>query len=243
MSLKKIVKKLIFKEKADSDTYIKYLKDKGVRIGDRVTIYEPRSNVIDVIRPWMIEIGNDVKITYGVTILTHGYDWSVLAGKHDVVLGSSGKVKIGNNVFIGMHSTILKGVNIGNNVIIGANSLVNKDVPDDVVVAGNPARVIMSVEEYYEKHKAMQKEEALELYVNYRDVYEKNPPKEVFSEFFWLFQNDSEELHPSFKKQMSHHGRYDETLVNLKNSTPEFPSYEEFVYWLDNEYEKNRKIN
>lgn len=49
-----------------------------------------------------------------------------------------GGVSIGDNVFIGMQSTILKGVHIGNNVIIGANSLVNKDVPDNCVVAGNP---------------------------------------------------------------------------------------------------------
>ena len=53
-----------------------------------------------------------------------------------------GGVKIGNNVFIGMKSTILKGVRIGNNVIIGANSLVNKDVPDNCVVAGNPAKIV-----------------------------------------------------------------------------------------------------
>ena len=150
MSLKQFVKKIVFKEKTNSKTYVDYLRSLGVRIGERVTIYEPRSNVIDVTRPWLIEIGDDVKITYGVTILTHGYDWSVLAGKYDTVLGSAGKVKIGNNVFIGMHSTILKGVTIGNNVIIGANSLVNKDVPDNVVVAGNPAKVIMSVDDYYE---------------------------------------------------------------------------------------------
>ena len=73
------------------------------------------------------------------------------------VIGSSGKVKIGNNVFVGANSTILKGVSIGNNVIIGANSLVNKEVPDNVVIAGNPARVIMSIEEYYQKEKRVYK--------------------------------------------------------------------------------------
>ena len=53
-----------------------------------------------------------------------------------------GGICIGNNVFIGMKTTILKGVHIGDNVIIGANSLVNKDVPNNCVVAGNPARVM-----------------------------------------------------------------------------------------------------
>ena len=88
-------------------------------------------------RPWLIDIGKNVKITEGVTILTHGFDWSVLKGVYGDILGSSGGVKIGDNVFIGMQTTILKGVHIGNNVIIGANSLVNKDIPDNCVAAGN----------------------------------------------------------------------------------------------------------
>ncbi|HFC9227548.1 DapH/DapD/GlmU-related protein [Enterococcus faecium] len=66
-------------------------------------------------------------------------------------MGSSERIKIGNNVFIGMKSRILKGVHIGNNVVIGANSLVKKDVSDDCVVAGNLAKVIMSLDEYYKK--------------------------------------------------------------------------------------------
>lgn len=79
-------------------------------IGDNTVIYSPNYCVIDQTRPWMIEIGNNVSITTGVTILTHGYDWSVFKGMYGDVLGSAGRVKIGDNVFIGMHSTILKGV-------------------------------------------------------------------------------------------------------------------------------------
>lgn len=153
MSLKKFFKKIRYGERCDSQTYIKYLKKKGVTIGDRTVIFDPQTTIIDETRPWMIEIGNDVQITSGVTLLTHGYDWSVLKGVYGEVLGSSGVLKIGNNVFIGMHSTILKGVTIGNNVIIGANSLVNKDIPDNCVAAGNPCRVIMSLEEYYKKRE------------------------------------------------------------------------------------------
>lgn len=74
-----------------------------------------------------------------------------------------GGICIGNNVFIGMKTTILKGVHIGDNVIIGANSLVNKDVPNNCVVAGNPARVIMSLDKYHEKRKALQLQEAEEI--------------------------------------------------------------------------------
>ncbi|OGC92199.1 hypothetical protein A3D85_02020 [Candidatus Amesbacteria bacterium RIFCSPHIGHO2_02_FULL_47_9] len=51
-------------------------------------------------------------------------------------------VSIGRNVFIGMHSIILKGVTIGDNAVVGARSVVASDVPASAVVAGNPARVI-----------------------------------------------------------------------------------------------------
>lgn len=129
MGLKHILKKLILGPKTSSSDYVTYLRSLGMTIGDNTVIYSPNYCVIDQTRPWMIEIGNNVSITTGVTILTHGYDWSVFKGMYGDVLGSAGRVKIGDNVFIGMHSTILKGVTIGDNVVIGANSLINKDVP------------------------------------------------------------------------------------------------------------------
>ena len=52
------------------------------------------------------------------------------------------KTCIGNDVWIGMNSCILNGINIGNGAVIGAGSVVTKDVPDYAVVAGNPARII-----------------------------------------------------------------------------------------------------
>ena len=101
---------------------------------------------------------------------------------------------IGDNVFIGMRSTILKGVHIGNNVIIGANSLVNKDIPDNCVVAGNPCKVLMSLDEYLEKRKAAQVEEASELVRLYRERYQKQPDEIVLREFFWLFSSSLDKL-------------------------------------------------
>lgn len=85
-----------------------------------------------------------------------------------------------------MQTTILKGVHIGNNVIIGANSLVNKDIPDNCVAAGNPCKVIMSLEEYHEKRKAAQVDEATELVKLYRERYGKEPDEHALHEFFWL---------------------------------------------------------
>ena len=65
-----------------------------------------------------------------------------------------GRVTIGNNVFIGAESVVLPGVTIGNNVIVGANSTVTHDVPDNTVVAGSPARVICTLEEYLNKERS-----------------------------------------------------------------------------------------
>lgn len=61
--------------------------------------------------------------------------------------GMASPVHIGDNVWIGAKALILPGVSVGNNVVIGAGSVVTKDVPDDVVVAGNPAVIIKSVYE------------------------------------------------------------------------------------------------
>lgn len=229
MGIKKFIKKIVYGTKADSDTYIDHLRSVGVKIGERTTIYDPRNTVIDETRPCLVQIGNDVKITSGVTVLTHGYDWSVLAGMHNVVLGSAGKVTIGDNVFIGMNTTILKGVTIGSNVVIGAGSLVNKDIPDNCVAAGNPARVITTIEDYYESRKKAQLGEALILYENYVQTYDREPPIEVFDEFFFLFMRKEDELLGKFKWQMSHHGTFKETYENLISNKPMFDGYEAFL--------------
>ena len=54
-------------------------------------------------------------------------------------------VTIGNNVWIGMNSIILKGLSIGDNSVIGAGSVVNSSIPDNCIAAGNPAKVIKSL--------------------------------------------------------------------------------------------------
>lgn len=197
--INRLVKYLFLGKKSSSERYIKYLRKKGMVIGEGCTIFSPHSVYIDETRPWMISIGNNVQITRGTTILTHGYDWSVLKGVYGEVLGSCGKVSIGDNVFIGMQSTILKGCHVGNNVIIGANSLINRDIPDNCVAAGNPCKLIMSLEEYHEKRKTMQVKEARELITLYRERYGKEPDEDVLREFFWLFSNDPYDLPNSWK--------------------------------------------
>ena len=228
-AIKRFVKKLVYKEKADSDTYVRYLRKIGCKIGSDVTVYVPTKTLIDITRPFLIDIGDHVRITEGVTILTHGYDWSVLKGKYGDVLGSSGAVTIGNNVFIGMHSTILKSTHIGNNVIIGANSLVTKDIPDDVVAAGNPCKVIMTIEEYHQKRINAQLSEAKELVEKYRERYGKEPGINELREFFWLFENDYDKLHKEWKSVIRLGDNEVITKKVLKENQPLFNGIHDFL--------------
>ena len=68
-----------------------------------------------------------------------------------------GRVNIGDNVFIGAESVVLPGVTIGNNVIVGANSTVTHDIPDNTVVAGTPAKLICTLDDYLNKEKERMK--------------------------------------------------------------------------------------
>lgn len=121
---------------------LELLKNKGMKIGKGTFIGE----TVYIDNSDFIEIGDDVVITMGCVILTH--DASLQRLKLNV---KRKPVKIGNNVFIGIRSIILPGITIGDNVIIGAGSVITKDIPDNVVVAGNPAKFIRTMEEHKAK--------------------------------------------------------------------------------------------
>lgn len=100
---------------------------------------------------YLITIGDHVQITYGVSIHTHGGGNSIRHTHHDFDV--FGKVVIEDWAYIGSFSQIMPGVTIGEGALVAAGSVVTKSVPPRTVVGGNPARVICTVEEYYEKNK------------------------------------------------------------------------------------------
>lgn len=239
MSFRDFVRKLAYGPKASSQAYAEYLRSLGMVIGENSVIYAPTKCEIDTTRPWMIEIGSNVSITEGVTILTHGYDWSVFKGRDGWVLGSAGHVRIGDNVFIGMNATILKGVEIGDNVIIGAGSVVTKSIPSNSVAVGNPARVKCDIDSYLRKRRASQLDEAADLYTCWRRNSPEGrsggvPPKEIFAEFFWLFEPRAGEMLDSFKLKMRLCGTYVKSKELFSATEPAFGSYQEFLAFLDN---------
>lgn len=91
-----------------------------------------------------VRMGNNVFIGPNVSIYTacHPLD----AETRNRAVEWSEPVTIGDNVWIGGSVTILPGVTVGNNTVIGAGSVVTKDVPDNVVVGGNPAKIIKIVQ-------------------------------------------------------------------------------------------------
>ena len=216
--------------RTSSNRYIKYLRKKGIQIGKGTEFFYPMTGFIDDTRPWLIKIGKNVQITKNVTIITHGYDWSVLKNKYGEILGSAGKVEIGDNVFIGFNATILKGVTIGNNVIIGANSLVNKSFPSGVVIAGNPAKIIMTIDEYYKKRKERQAEEAKELVKEYIKSYNQFPNEKILREFYFLFKEREEKsfLDSDFESIMNITNNYEMSKETFLKTKPLYNGYEEF---------------
>ena len=140
------------------------------------------------------------------------------------------------NLHIGNHASIQTDkidlrspVYVGNNVIIGANSLVNKDIPNNCVVAGNPARVIMPLDKYYEKRKAAQYQEAEELVRLYREHYGKEADESSLHEFFWLFTNGDTEFPECWKKMMRLVGNEEYSYKKLGENTPPYRDMNEFL--------------
>lgn len=236
MPIKDLFKGVLYRHRADSKRYIDYLRSKGMTIGEDVTIYAPTKTTIDECYPWLITIGDHVRITQGTIILAHDYSWSVLKTACDgPVLGASGKVTIGNNVFIGMNAIITRGVTIGNNVIIGTGSVVTKDCLDNGVYAGNPARRIAELDVFLKKRMDAQLGEAKVLAKTYLERYGVVPPPEVFREYFMLFEDyESTSTKRWCKEVCELCGNGAETVAYMKAHKRPFENFEAFLkYCLD----------
>nr|WP_302596283.1 DapH/DapD/GlmU-related protein [uncultured Cellulosilyticum sp.] len=127
---------------------IEDLLSRGLTVGSNFTLQQ--GCIIDESFCWLISIGDRVSLAPNVHILAHD-----ASTKNYLGYAKIGEVIIGNDVFVGAGTIILPQVHIGNRVIIGAGSVVTKNIADNCVVCGNPARVISTVDDYIEKNKIL----------------------------------------------------------------------------------------
>ena len=113
-----------------------------VIIGDNTFI---SNNACIIADKTEIQIGSDGRI--GANFCCFDSDFHGISPKHrdDPQYIQTVPIKIGNHVFIGQNVTVLKGVTIGDNVVIGSGAVVTKSFPDNVIIAGNPAKIIKEI--------------------------------------------------------------------------------------------------
>jgi maltose O-acetyltransferase len=143
-----LIKELVYRLRGE------YTTDKLISMGMKAgkNFKRMHGTILDPSHCWLIEIGDNVVLAPRVHILCHDASTKMHLGYTKI-----GNVKIGNNVFIGAGTVVLPGVTIGNNVIVGANSTVTRSIPDGMMAAGSPARILCTTEEYLQKERERMK--------------------------------------------------------------------------------------
>lgn len=130
---------------------VAYARYKGISVGGGCRIYTTSFGS----EPFLISIGDRVTITSGVKLLTHDGSTWLVRDEQGRRYQRYAPISIGSDVFIGVNSIVMPGVNIGSRVVIGAGAVVTKDIPDNSVAVGNPARVISSFDQLDAKIRAL----------------------------------------------------------------------------------------
>jgi acetyltransferase-like isoleucine patch superfamily enzyme len=155
-----------------------YFRKIGCHIGEnnRILIRDLGSE------PYLIKIGNNCTIAQGVYFVTHD-GAAGLFRKEIPNINVFGKIELKDNVFIGINCIIMPNVTIGPNAVVGAGAVVTKDVPANSVVAGVPAKVLCTMDEYKKKCRA--EWEKLNLQGS-RSTWQKQ-----LEEHFWHHNNNT----------------------------------------------------
>ena len=139
---------------AFTNLYIRQLRRKGLKVGKNLFVV---SNVsLDRDNCHLISIGDNCTLAHNVVILAHDTSGCVASRTQHRIA----PVKLGNNCFIGSNTVVLPGVTIGDNVIVGAGSVVTRNLPSNCVAAGNPARVLETMDEFGVKQRRRELEKS-----------------------------------------------------------------------------------
>ena len=142
--IKKLIKEFIYRIRGE------YTVDKLIKMGLTVgKNFNPQLGFeLDPSHCHLIEIGDNVTFGPHVQILAHDASMYAYLGYTKI-----GRVRIGDNVFIGAGSIVMPNVTIGKNSVIGAGSIVTKSVPEGCVYAGNPAKIICKTSDFIMRNK------------------------------------------------------------------------------------------
>lgn len=225
-------------QRRNSQAYIQYLRRCGITIGEGTICKYPRTIEIDTSRPDLLEIGNNVLLHKNLTILSHDYASRVFVNLYHEFIPSHGKITIGNNVWFGEKCTVLKGVKIGDNCIIGYGSVVIKDIPANSVAVGCPAKVICSLEEYYQKRKKEYINEVFEYAECIRTHQHREPIPKDFTDDYPIFvdkYNIKDYPYFPYKNVFTSDLAFNEWL---KSHKAPFNSFEDFMNEFYNRFGK-----
>jgi maltose O-acetyltransferase len=156
-----------------NEYYINNLVKNGLRLGKNVWILE--GCFIDPSHCYLISIGDNSILCPNVRLIAHDASTKSILGYSKI-----GTIKIKENCFIGDSTIILPGVCIGPNSIVGAGSVVTKSVPADIVVAGNPARMISTLDDYLAKIKNNCSQKTIFPYLPASDDMDRGKIEEIF---------------------------------------------------------------
>lgn len=144
MSLITILKNLYWRFLKTPEQYARHI---GVTIGKGCYISSRGFSG----EPYLIEIGDYVRIANNVHFYTHGGIWALRKAYNNPKLDYFGKIKVGDYTHIGDNCMIMPGVTIGSRCVIGGGTVLTKSVPDGCMVAGNPAKFIGYTNDFYNR--------------------------------------------------------------------------------------------
>lgn len=228
MSIKSLINYFhLIKARSSSDRMIEYLRKQGISIGSDCVFRSPSSIRIDLTRPSLISIGDNVDINKNFQIMTHDFASGVFRVVYSDFLNSSGKVTIGDNIYFGTDVIVLKGVSIGDNCVIGAGSVINRDIPGNSVAAGVPCKVLCTLDEYYQKRKQQCLEEAFEYAKSITERFGRRPKVDDFWEEFHLFVDaDNINDYPTLPVKRQLDKGYDQWITSHKRM---FDGFDDFI--------------
>ena len=130
---------------------VSYAMKLGVSLQPDLKIYGTSYYMFSA-EPYLVTLGENVHISRNAEFVCH--DGATLPFRKDIPdLELAAEIKVGNNVFIGTGALILAGVTISDDSVVGAHAVVTKDVPAGSIVAGNPARIVKTTDDFIQQAK------------------------------------------------------------------------------------------